>query len=351
MVVVFLVIWTYFKTISVLFSLVLIFANIEAYYLLNKESYYFCGRWSNDCILPTTFTEIGDKRLSELFLLKFQLLVFNIAYSRVRYGKFYFLKKLSVKRFFIFVFMYYFNISRFLIIITLFLINYTKSENINDFLYDIFVHPYDSRKLIKINNVWHANGPQDFFTNLLKSARTRTGTNVIFNNDDIKKINMTLDKISTFRKNTKFYSAMFFDKNTKPHKVFLEATADQKTVGLQTDKTKSIENNNYGKKHIIQEYTDKKQSILLQENFDNLIQISREDKTSNYYQIKGAFENGYNNEVISNNYKKSLGEYTEIQNDIDSIINSKDWDIDRNIIMSSLEDLSSSLEANPVKNL
>lgn len=346
-----LVIWTYFKTISILFSLVLLFANIEAYYLLNKKSYYFYCRWSNDAILPTTFTEIGDKHLSELFLLKFKLLVFNIAYSRVYYGKFYFLKTVSIRRFFIFVFLYYFSISRFFIILTLFLINYTKSENINDFLYDIFVHPHDSRKLIKINNVWYANGPQDFFANLLKHARTKTGLKVIFENEDINRINMTLKKINTFRENTKFYNAMFSDKNTKQHKVFLEATADKKKVGLQTDKNKSIQNYNYGKKPIILKYTDKKQSILLQENSDNLIQISKEDKISNYYQIKGAFENGYDNDLISNNYKKSLDEYTGIQIDIDFIINSKDWDIDRDTIMSSLEDLSFSGTVNFVKDL
>jgi len=126
------------------------------------------GTYSNDFMAPPVINTIGAKtKLSDLLYKKYKILVFNLVYTRVKYGKLHTLRQINIKYVGTTTLLYLTGLSKILIKTTQVLFRLVRGHTINDILFDLFQYEDYSRKLVRINNMWVANGPQLTLKNLL----------------------------------------------------------------------------------------------------------------------------------------------------------------------------------------
>jgi len=293
---------------------------LESYYILKKKSYQVDDGWTNDSLFPptTTFALECDRILSNLLYKKYKLLVFNITYAKVLYGKWYFLKFLTIKKIIFFMFRYFTGVNKFVLFMVAVIYKTIIGHTYVDIVYKMFVHPIDNRKLIKINGVWLANGPKDRLSSILSTSLEALGHKPNIKQEfkkDLLKIRRGLCDLDS---EAKSYSATFVKNEftKKPHKVFLEISKDY-SVGYETDYKKSIENDNFLKAPIIKKYGgDKKTSVLLQDSIKSFKQRDDIKPVSFLNQISGAWENGYDENILSKKHTNSIIELDKIMLDI-----------------------------------
>jgi hypothetical protein len=138
------------------------------------------GTYSNDFMAPPVINTIGAKtKLSDLLYKKYKILVFNLVYTRVKYGKLHTLRQINIKYVGTITLLYLTGLSKILIKTTQVLFRLVRGHTINDILFDLFQYEDYSRKLVRINNMWVANGPQLTLKNLLKGAIDIYGNPVV----------------------------------------------------------------------------------------------------------------------------------------------------------------------------
>jgi len=298
-------------------------AFIEVRQILNLKNHKNTNhRPSNKAIYPPLVTSISeDTPISALIYSKYKLLVFNLAYARIMYGKFYFIKSLKTTTILKILFYYTTGISRILILTTLTLFK-TKNKKTIEVLYDIFIYPIDNRMLIRLNGVWVANGDKKKFIDFLGSAYDKCGKKISFTETQIKRI---IDIHNEVHKNTtRSYKMMLFVDKDKPqiaHKALLGVTPGNNTA-METSKTLAVKNKNYGKDVIVSSYMgEKKESTLLVENLDNLIpkcNIITHTPITN--QLIGAIINGANTGLMTRTYREDYERMITLTRNIDEII-------------------------------
>lgn len=317
-------VFLYFKSICVIFSLVMVSAKLESYFILNEKSYKLKVGYANESILPPYIDHTKENtRLSDLIYLKYKLFVFNLMYMKVLNKDNFMYQSLTIKNILKSFIVYFIGINRFTILLFGMCVNFYKNSNYEDFLLTYFSNTCDHRKLIKINNKWVANNPKSSLKKLLNDLFDCTNSNKnyfeSYKNDTVS----LSSKIKKLDAETKMYQAPFTDKmsSKKTHKIFLEAT-NNNLLALETDYTKSVNNNNYNKNPIIVQYDgDKKKSTLLEQNPDEISQTTKEHKVKFLSQLFGAHKYGYDINIISNKYNKSIIGVAEIDKDMDIYLN------------------------------
>ena len=299
-------------------------AKLESYFILNEKSYKLKVGYANESILPPYIDHTKENtRLSDLIYLKYKLFVFNLMYMKVLNKDNFMYQSLTIKNILKSFIVYFIGINRFTILLFGMCVNFYKNTNYEDFLLTYFSNTCDHRKLIKINNKWVANNPKSSLKKLLNDLFYCTNSNKnyfeSYKNDTVS----LSSKIKKLDAETKIYQAPFTDKmsSKKTHKIFLEAT-NNNLLALETDYTKSVNNNNYNKNPIIVQYDgDKKKSTLLEQNPYEISQTTKEHKVKFLSQLFGAHKYGYDINIISNKYNKSIIGVAEIDKDMDIYLN------------------------------
>ena len=112
--------YIYIRYITAVVFVINLMAYWEAYTLI-KTPAYRCGSgtYTSRAIYPPIVREVGgDIPLSELLYKKYKLFVFNLSYNKVLYGRFFFLKHLTIYQVVRLICMYIIGVNR----LTLFII-------------------------------------------------------------------------------------------------------------------------------------------------------------------------------------------------------------------------------------
>jgi len=300
------------------------------------------GTYSNDFMAPPVINTIGAKtKLSDLLYKKYKILVFNLVYTRVKYGKLHTLRQINIKYVGTTTLLYLTGLSKILIKTTQVLFRLVRGHTINDILFDLFQYEDYSRKLVRINNMWVANGPQLTLKNLLKGAIDIYGNPVVFSREEIKTFKEIVEKVH-ISTTTKFTYAQFIEKGiTKlPHKIYHGVLKDDKYVGLETGFERAKINNNYQQTTIINRYDgEKKPSTLLKKPLDDFMQVTEENTTSIKKQALGAVLYGYNPNLISTEYSISIDTLETAHTELRTLIKAKNLDTDVNLTIRVISDL------------
>jgi hypothetical protein len=301
-----------------------ILAITEARQILNLKTYKNTNNQvCNKAIYPPLVTSVGeDTPIGELVYSKYKLLAFNHAYARVMYGRFYFIKSLKPITILKILFYYATGISRVLIMTVSTLLKIKKKNKLVEVLYDIFIYPIDNRMLIRINNVWVANGDKTKVINLLSYAYDKIGGKIQFTTPQIKYI-ANIHKEIHGSNHRGYEMVLFLDKN-KPqiaHKAYLGVTPGNNTA-IETSKAGAIRHKNYDKGVVVSSYEgEKKESTLLVENLDNLTPkntiITYTPVTK---QLMGAIIHGANPGLMTRTYREDYEHIIKITHEIDKFI-------------------------------
>lgn len=319
--------YLYVKVVVLAFIIFNTGANLEAYRIFNKRSFMVDGGWySNDAIYPPIIDNIGeDTQISDLVYKQYKLLVFNLVYSRVLNGKFHLIKQISGVKIAKLLLYYLLGVSRVLVVTVSTILKVRSEKTRNGLLFRLFSHPYDTRKLIKINNKWVANGPKKAIGELMNLNKDKINSTFILTHNNKLALIEISERISVIR-NTKFAYAIFKNNNNPQtaHKLFLEI-ANGDSVGIETDFKKSITFNDYNRgyiirKYTIQNYTNIKESTILEQKITNFKQIKEEQEMSMFNQVLGAVVDGYNDELISTKYKHTIEDMKDIFMDVKKLL-------------------------------
>ena len=313
-------------------------AIIEMRQILNLKAHKNTNnRVCNKAIYPPLVTSIGkDTPIGELIYSKYKLLVFNHAYARVMYGRFYFIKSLKPILVLRILFYYVTGISRVLLITVSTILKIKKKTPI-EVLYDFFIYPTDNRMLIRINGVWIPNGDKIKLANLLSSAYDKLGKKIEFS---LQQINYITDlHKATHGAGMRGYEMVPFTDKNKPqiiHKGFLDITPGNNTA-METSKAGAVRFKNYGKDVIVSSYMgDKKESTLLVENIDNITQNGIVKYTPITKQLIGAITHGANTALMTRTYKEDYEKMIEITQGIEHFIKITGWAITKEEMLSFL---------------
>ena len=317
-------------------------SNYEAYIIFNKNSFWCGDRYTNETLYPTLIHSVGnDSQLSELLYKKYQLRVFNIVYSRVKNGKYHIFKQISLNKISSTIFFYVTGISRIFSITVYTLLKANTKLTRNHLLCELFLYSTDDRKLIKINNIWVANGNKNTLFKLMNTAKDYKDNKIHFTNNDMQNIINSYNILKSF--DVEYYKiAQFTNKNETqiPHKAVFNITKNKEMVALETSLYKSIAMKHYGKEPIIYKYQGGiKQSTLLQQNVEDIKQISEPKYIPIKKIITGAYTNGYNKDIISNKYKDHINKMDEAHTNIQEIIDRTNWDTDTDTIITILNNI------------
>jgi len=314
--------YLYIKIVGLLFLIFNLGAYYEAYRIFSKPAFKVGDGWyTNESIYPPIIYEVGsDTNISDLVYKRYKLQVFNLIYQRVEGGKFNLISFKSVKNMVVLLFYYFIGVSRVLVVTIKILFTIRSESTRNGVLFKLFIHPVDSRKLIRLNGVWIANGPKKKLLGLLGNNIENNNSFILQSNNKkntIKELSERIHNIS----NTKYEVALFSDreKSQIPHKVYLEVSCGN-NVGLETDYKNSISYKDYNRDVLIRKYTAVKDSTLLTYNIEELRQLRPETNTTMFSQLLGASINGYNNNSISIKYKNGIVVIDEILNDSKNFI-------------------------------
>lgn len=317
-------------------------ANVEAWNIVNQKPYMLDGTYSNDFMVPPVINTVSAKtKLSDLLYKKYKILVFDLVYTRVKYGKFYILKQISIKSLGTTILFYIMGISRILLKTLRILFAFVRGQTTNEILFDIFIYEDYNRKLVRINNVWVANGPRLSLNNLFKNAVDVCGNPIVFSERETKIFKEIVERVHVST-STNFTYAQFIEKSvTKlPHKIYHEVLKNTQYVGLETGFDRANLNNNYCQVPIINRYDgEKKPSTLLEKPIDGFTQVSDEIKTSIKRQALGAVLYGYNTSALSHKYNISISTLESAHVDLLALIKSKNWDVDTNVMLKLISDL------------
>lgn len=112
------------------------------------------GWYTNESMYPPITYEVGDDtNISDLLHKRYKLQVFNLIYYRVQTGKFTAINLTSLKIMVVAIFYYIIDISRIIVITIKILLKIRTEKTRNGVLFKLFIHPTDSRKLIRLNGV------------------------------------------------------------------------------------------------------------------------------------------------------------------------------------------------------
>lgn len=299
-----------------------VLAIIEVRQILNLRAYKNVNnRVCNKAIYPPLITSIGeDTPIGELIYSKYKLLVFNHAYARVMYGRFYFIKSLKPILVLRILFYYVTGISRVLLLTVSTLLKIKKKKPI-EVLYDFFIYPTDNRMLIRVDGVWVPNGDKIKFANLLNSAYDKFGKKIEFS---LQQINYITGLHKTAHEpGTRGYKMVLFTDKNKPqitHKGFLDITPGNNTA-METSRAGALRFKNYGKNVIISSFMgEKKESTLLVENIDNITPNDIVKYTPITKQLIGAITHGANPGLMTRTYKEDYEKMIKVAQDIDYFI-------------------------------
>ena len=294
----------YIKTSTTLLFLVNISANIEAYTTLNKKSFEIIpGRFSNNFILPPSVNSISDDTLiSELL---YKLLVFDLMYARVGSSGYSLLKYFTLKRTLILLFYYYTGLNNIILLTlkTLFKLNVHDSRNI--ILYKLFIHFNDSRRLIKINNKWVANGDlrfRLFFTTVCKQYPMFKED--AYTIDKLKKVYDSFNKSGSIRSS----SCIFKCKHGKIglHTTY-NITRDNGIIGFRTSLNKAQLNSNYDRQLIVNRFEGgSKPTTILSIYTCEILQTKTSVLIPSANITLGSVLYGYNKHIITDGFSSSI---------------------------------------------
>lgn len=316
----------YIKFISFLYILIILLANYESNKIINQKTYNTGLRYTNYVIRPKILDEVPkDVKIGTILYTAYWNLVFDITYSKIIYGKFFFIKTLSFKIILKKLFYIYFGISRFTIKLIIHILKMNREQNIENYLFSIFCNTTDHRIIVKINNEWKINNGWKNFVNTTKHLLIQE-----LRYGDEKKLEQALGgfknyyiKMQQIQHTTRFYNALFVKRDLPPipHKTYLEATKDSKHHGYQTSYESAFNNKFYNKIPLINKYEGHtKKSTLLPHEAKDLRQISQETKGSNLQQLYGAYKNGYDENFLSIDYVNSIKDIKDIDLGIEKLL-------------------------------
>lgn len=314
----------------------------EAYTLI-KTPAYRCGSgtYTSRAIYPPIVREVGgDIPLSELLYKKYKLFVFNLSYNKVLYGRFFFLKHLTIYQVVRLICMYIIGVNRLTLFIITTMLKLIRGKTYDQVLFELFIHPEDSRILLSIDNRWVANGPHEFLKRMLNSATNINGDKIKFSNNCLIELQEIFNKIKQID-NTKMYMAKFTEVggSKTPHEIYPEISTRGK-LALQTDLIRSIENHNYNKPVLVNNYQGwKKPSRMLEHNYDDLEQKTKEVMVSVKGIARGALCNGYNNDLVSVQFSKVVSDLDGVYKMIDTVIERNSWNVDKNQLFNIIDGL------------
>ena len=319
----------------------------EAYTLIKTPAYRCSdGTYSSKVLYPPLVQEVGgDIQLSELLYKKYKLLVFNISYNKVLYGRFFFLKHLTTHQIIKLAFLYLIGINRLTLFVITTIFRLVRGKKYNQVLYELFIHSQDDRILLNLDNKWIANGPKAVLKKILQEATNTSGEKIKFSEHCSKTLQEIADRIKTID-NMKMHRAEFIEKG-KPrvwHEVYPEISTKNK-LAFQTDVRKARENNNYEKLVMINEYQGPtKPSRMIEHNYEDLKQRTKEIYVSIKPIAVGAIKNGYNPELVSKQFTDVLKELEYVHKLLDMVIAQNNWNVDRDQLFKIMDGLET-LEA------
>lgn len=285
----------------------IMFAHIESFVFLKK-----CNKdGTNTCIFPPIVSEITPHtRLSELIYKKFDLLVFNILYSRAKYGRFYMLQNINAIGILTTLVLYLIGVSRLTIVILLFLLKLNKNTTLDEILLNIFSHSYDNRKLVYIDGVWVANGAAEVLKEAFSSATTSTGLKINFTYAQKKKLAELMWSIVGIKdaRACKLIINPSFNPDIA-HRGIIGLTKNDSTIAMETCWKKAITFNNYNKVSLINKCDLAKPTrILLQPE----IEIDKKTYIGTVVikkHLLGAFLHGYNKDHLVDERIEDINRY------------------------------------------
>lgn len=178
------ILYIYIRYITAVVLVINLMAYWEAYTLI-KTPAYRCksGTYTSRAIYPPIVHEVGgDIQLSELLYKKYKLFVFNLSYNKVLYGRFFFLKHLTIYQVVRLICMYIIGVNRLTLFIITTMLKLIRGKTYNQVLFELFIHPEDSRILLSIDNKWVANGTHELLKKVLYSATNINGDKIKFSN-------------------------------------------------------------------------------------------------------------------------------------------------------------------------
>jgi len=279
----------------------------------NKKSYPIDKRFTNDCLAPKIFSTIPENMpIGTIIYNNYYNCVFNSVYLRIKLGNRYWSRYFNLKIIFKSLFFWYFGISRLMLLI---FSNALKIKNVGleTWVYKNLTNPYDTRLIIRLDNKWHANGGQAKKLNDFVMKRFPENTS----SEKIQSFFHEMNKLYLLNKKYEAFSleerVWVKHPNLRiQHHGYTNICRDKDMLGYVTDKAKAVDNNNYGKETIVEQFMGTKPSILLLDSKD-MIKVSggvRKVPTSDI--AAGAIIHGYNEDYISNSFQSTITSKKEI---------------------------------------
>lgn len=340
----------YIKVLSFLFFLYILLVNNESEKILKKKSYKLENRYTNYCFKPKTLDEVpNDLPIGTILYYIYWNNVFDLTYVKILHKKEKILNKILnkifLKQILKSLLLVLIGLNRLLIKITINVLRY-NDKKLEEYLLKNFIKSEDDRMLIKINNEWDLNGLKSLIDGILRPSLKTIGDDKkdIIIKKAIEIVNEKKIQINEINHETLMYKATFKDIKTKiPHSVYIESTKDLQKVGYETDYEKAISRGNYDCPVLINEFDGpKKITTLLSKNKEDFIMVEDPKLVSAMRQYKGALVRGYNVDLISEKYDKSIktigNNMIEIKTEL--LLIGIDDEIAEKIIVGIIDDIS-----------
>jgi hypothetical protein len=337
-----------YKTITMLFLLFHIIAVFEAIYTLKQPSFPVYNRYTNKFFKPILYSSIPDDMpIGSTIYYIYHNLVFNLMYFKIKYKSFlYIFKLLSLKNYINILFFIISGIGRLFVFLTIKIWKTDFNHSLNSILFHFFgTNSKDSRKIIKIDNEWVANGGVDDMFLLIKRIAT-TQQKIITTGQEMlikQKLSKLLGEAKGTIEPTLAYNATFKDKNIRiPHQVYPDYSKGEESVGIigyRTNLEKAKGAGNYGNQIIINQFEGDRESYdstLLAYKESNLLQVSQEKLIMPTKLALGAFTYGHKADLLSRKAISDIEVIREVNNSLGDISLEIGIDINNQEILSTL---------------
>ncbi len=314
------------KSIIILTLFIFYLINKESNNILNSTKYDSEIRKGNYELRPINFyTTPNDLPIGTIIYYKYWNEVFNLTYLKILSGHENFwleaFKKIKFNSWFYLLLWYYIDLSRNFIKISLEIVKY-KEKNIEEFLFLKFSNVLDDRLIIKLEDKWIVNGFVTETSNkakliLLKKNNLSTSNINLAMPHIIKIIEKNKDKTNKNYLQFVIKQGIFLDKKNKtPHSHIKNICKNDDFIGYITDQQKADFKKNYNLRSILEKVELEKKSKVLEIPKSEIILYGEEKTVNSRPFLESAYRYPYSEDLVKDEFKESVFEYTTIKDDI-----------------------------------